>query len=401
MSASKKIKRVVLAAVQGTLTMLRRSVGAVLYSKHLVHVYVGNGNVAEFERRLQHFVPGLAGRCRFKRKPGMYMLLSPASVAVLDSTLLGPLMHKLLGHVNLDYEHFANDAWHWFELAQQLDEAALKRDISAAQRRFHSVAEDLRTRFQRVYIFGTGPSLDNADQVDWSNGVRIVSNTIVKDALTWKQVNPHFLVAGDALYHFGHTPFAHQFRADAKRRLAETGTFFLYPALFHSLVKREFADFSERLIPVPYGTSDSPIANLLTDFHLPFLGNVLNQLLLPVATTLSREIFLWGFDGRAPSDQLFWKNSDRHFYPTHVPALQAAHPAFFSHHVPKDNPQKYVNTVHGDALDTVLSDAESKGFRFTLLHKSWTQTLMKRYRDPELCSVHFLKHRELAGAENG
>src|SRR4051812_48944890 len=121
MNSPKMIKRLALDAVHGALAVVRRTLGAALYPRHLVHVYVGGVDAPEFERRLKHFVPDLLGRLRYMQKPGAYMLLSPAPVIVVDSTAMSPVAHKLLGHINLDHRHHAHDAWQWFELAQRLD----------------------------------------------------------------------------------------------------------------------------------------------------------------------------------------------------------------------------------------------------------------------------------------
>jgi len=108
---------------------------------------------------------------------------------------------------------------------------------------------------------------------------------------------------------------------------------------------------------------------------------VLNLLLLPLGCTLSKNVFLWGFDGRAPNDQLFWANSAKHSYPELMDTLRAAHPSFFEHFVPADKPTQYVRKVHGDQLDECLSQSERDGWSFVMMHKSWTPTLQKRYRD--------------------
>jgi hypothetical protein len=107
--------------------------------------------------------------------------------------------------------------------------------------------------------------------------------------------------------------------------------------------------------------------------------NVLTILLLPLGCTLSSDVKLWGFDGRAPSDSGFWANSNRQSYPELMQANREAHPAFFADFVPKGNEAKYANEVHGDLLDERLTEAERRGFRFQMLHHTWTPTLQKRY----------------------
>jgi hypothetical protein len=233
----------------------------------------------------------------------------------------------------------------------------------------------------RAYVFGTGPSLARAIARDFSDGYRIVCNTIVRDRSLWQHLDPHFIVAGDALYHFSAEPFAVAFRRDLAHRLAESHTTFVYPQRFDAFVRRELAgQFDDRLIPIRMGRSRNIHNVIEQQFKLPDMGNALNLLLLPLACALSRDIGLWGFDGRAPSDQLFWSNSRQHSYPEHLPGLKAAFPAFFSHNVPAGDEQKYARKVHGEPLERALSRAERAGWRFEMLHPSWTETLQRRYR---------------------
>jgi hypothetical protein len=135
---------------------------------------------------------------------------------------------------------------------------------------------------------------------------------------------------------------------------------------------------SALLIPIPVAAHDILHVNLRERFELPHIGNVLNQLLLPVACTLSKSVWLWGFDGRAPNDKLFWANSAAHAYPEFVDELRREHPAFFGKWVPPGKESHYVNDVHGDSLDERLRRAENEGFEFVMMHETWTRTLSKR-----------------------
>ena len=121
--------------------------------------------------------------------------------------------------------------------------------------------------------------------------------------------------------------------------------------------------------------------NLLENFEFCSLDNVLTYLLV-VGGTLSDTVLMWGFDGRAPDDTLFWKNSERHTYPELMDSLTRAYPAFFQHYVPTEDQQKYVRTAFGDRLEASLKLAEGRGRRFIMMHKSWTPTLQRRYQGP-------------------
>lgn len=270
------------------------------------------------------------------------------------------------------------DGWEWIRASNY--HLRHFTDTRLSRRRFTQRIEELKSLcLKRSYIFGTGPSLEKAISRDWSDGYRIVSNTIVRDPDLWRHLDPHFIVAADAIYHFGHTAFARAFRRDLAARLNESQAFFAYPAFFDEIVQREFKDFIPRLVPIPSGVHQQIEVNLCERFQLPILGNVLPLILLPLGCTLAKEVNFWGFDGRAPLDKLFWANSDKHTYLELMPDLQKAHPRFFEHYVPRQNPGKYVMNVHGELLDQLLSAAEQAGFRFRMLHPSWTQTLQKRF----------------------
>lgn len=289
------------------------------------------------------------------------------------------------GIFNIDYRTNPIDGWVWCELSGLCSNIITNTDVS--KKRFEDYVINLKNEnLKKCYIFGTGPSLERAIERDWTDGYRVVCNTIVRDQALWNHINPHFIVAGDAIYHFGSDSYAKAFRNDLAKRLKETNTFFVYPADFNSIVQREFSEFSTRLIPIPRGPHSQAYLDLSNHFSLPAVGNVLPLLLIPVGCSLSKNIYLWGFDGRAPTDSLFWANSNKHSYPEYVKDLKAAHPAFFDHFVPEDDPVKYVKSVHGDILEQILNDAEKEGFHFIMMHHSWTPTLQKRFPDYSLPS---------------
>jgi hypothetical protein len=257
------------------------------------------------------------------------------------------------------------------------------RQTEAMHRLARAVRDTRASGKEKVYVFGTGPSLDAAIGRDFSDGHVVVCNTIGRDPALWHHLKPDFVAAGDAIYHFGHTAHARAFRADLQKRLLESAgrTWFVYPELFDAIVRKEFRDLQDILIPIPSGKHEDIHVNLCDRFELPSgLGNVLNVLLLPLACTLSKSIWLWGFDGRAPDDKLFWSNSTRHAYPELMKELLDDHPAFFEKMVPRGNEGSYVKRVHGDALDERLVRAEAAGYQFVMMHFSWTETLNKRGR---------------------
>lgn len=284
---------------------------------------------------------------------------------------------------DVDFSSNPEDGWNWHHALTSFSyNSNEKNEVIKNKHSLFLNYVNTITKKEKIYIIGTGPSLDNAINLTWDDGIKIVCNTIVKDSILWNHLNPEFIVAGDAIYHFGDNDFAKSFIADLKDRLKETNTVFIYPFMYHSFLSNELKDFENRLIPIPVSNKNLESISLIDDFNLPgSVGNVLNLLLLPLAISLSKNVYLYGFDGRAPNDKLFWANSNKHTYSEKLQCIIDKHPKFFDFHVPKNNEKEYVKKFHGDKLDLALSNLENKGWNFTMMHKTWTETLAKRYKD--------------------
>lgn len=290
------------------------------------------------------------------------------------------LVHKSLRqhfHI-LDYDVNPMDGWEWHYVLTKLNQEDVDLAVKKGKEKFDTLL-NLKV-FDKAYIFGTGNSLEKAYQYNFSDGLRIVCNTIVKDKDIWHYIKPHIIVAADAIYHFGHTAFPRAFRNDLLQRLKESpNTYFIYPAHFHVFVSKVFQEVSNQIIPIPFGNY-TEIKKVSNNFTLPRVGNILNNSLLPIALSFAKNIFLLGFDGRSPNDKLFWKNSNKHFYQEYVEELKENHPSFFETLVPKENPMAYVKNVHGDFLENTLQRFEADGYYFESLQPSWTETINKRHK---------------------
>lgn len=347
--------------------------------------------VAEVETRLLFLLQNFDDSIPIRRvqAPSPLSYLRSHGIAAADPTVLHQFaLHRLRWVTDLDYETNPLDGWELMELGSAMgDRRAQRRILSTARRTFVDHVRQLTAGKSRpAYLFGTGPSLQQARDRSFSDGITVVCNTIVRDADLWHHLRPAFLTAGDAIYHFGHNRHSRAFRKDALMRLQESRgeTLFVYPAQFDVVVRPEFRDVHSQLIPIPYGEHTDATVDLTDRFRLPLLENVLANQLLPIGCTLSSDVRLWGFDGRAPDDTGFWANSSRQAYPELMHSIRDAHPAFFASKVPEGNETQYVKQAHGEVLEQRLSEAESRGIKFQMLHHSWTPTLQKRYQERTL-----------------
>jgi len=283
------------------------------------------------------------------------------------------LINKYL--FNIDPCNNPGDAWIYHQVLSRYN----KSDFSIYKQRILNLKKNSEEK-QVSYLFATGSSLESAIKNKFEYGYIIVCNTIVKDKELWNHLVPDILVAADALYHFSDEKFALAFRDDLKLRLEETSnTLFAFPSAFEAFVTKEFKNYKDRLVSIPAGNHDDASVNLINDFSLPIQGNVFNLMMLPIGATLSSNVFLWGFDGRAQNDSDFWKNSDKHFYSIHVAELKKNHPAFFEHNIPKGQESGYVEKYMGDILEENLLNAENKNIKIVMMHSSNTTAFQKRF----------------------
>jgi hypothetical protein len=269
--------------------------------------------------------------------------------------------------------------WNWHNVISALSPFTVKR-LEQSKTRFQClIRELLNLGLSKCYVFGTGPSLEKAAIIDVSDGYRIICNTICRDRDLILKMRPHILVAADAQYHFSDTRHAQAFLTDVELRMEELSFAFCYPALFDAFVRKCLARFEGKLIPIPMGQDFDLTVDMVRNFALPNTGNVLGLLLLPIACQLARDVRMLGFDGRKPTDKLFWANSAKQSYPELVEEMTLEYPAFYNHFIPRDNPRSYVESVHGDALDEAMTIAEQNGWSFTLLSPSTSPALAKRH----------------------
>jgi hypothetical protein len=279
-------------------------------------------------------------------------------------------------HFSVDPRTAAMAQWNWFYAINSIAPYSTIKDDFSLKHRFTAAFRRIKAQsLERAFIFGTGPSLELAWAADFSSGYRIVCNTIVCDERLYQKLNPHIIVAGDALYHFGDSRHACRFRRDLVARMQSSEAIFLYPEVFRPRVESDCAAVIDRCFPIGGSERIDFTEQIADSVSFPAIGNVLGYMLIPVGCSLSRSVFLLGFDGRRPSDVDFWKNAPNIAFPDLIAEMKTEYPAFYNNYVPVSDPNRYVNAVHGHELSTALDHARLKGWSFTMLSPSSSPAL--------------------------
>lgn len=217
----------------------------------------------------------------------------------------------------------------WAGLNKLSDSAALTAEHA---RRFDAMSADIG-RHDKAYVFGTGPSFTGfIESHDFSDGLTIVANSIVKNDAALDILKPRIICAGDPIYHAGCSSYAAAFRQSLLSALEKTNAWFVCP-LRDAGVYRAFLPphLEPRMVCVPFDKTKPIPINMTRDFYFNPFPNILTLALLPLAATFARAIHIVGCDGRKLlDDSFFWSHDKKVQFNEQMTEIQAAHPGFFS-----------------------------------------------------------------------
>lgn len=228
-----------------------------------------------------------------------------------------------------EYGAYASLIWLYLNTEAQRDDVLAKHNDKFAQLANRVQAE----RFEKACVFGTGPSLAGAYDIDLSNTLNIVCNSIVQDEKLLDYLNPKFICAGDVVSHFGVSAYAHRFRNDLINALNTRDITFVTTASFGALFLYHYPDLEDKVVLVPQ-TSDEPVFDLQEHFGTPRLDSTLNIHMLPLAATFCKKIWILGCDGKADDDgdnEDFWTHASEAQYHELVDSGLQCHPTFDIH----------------------------------------------------------------------
>lgn len=279
--------------------------------------------------------------------------------------------------LNVDRHRYASEAWSWSEFAASTSDDIDAQGLVLSSRERLADHLDALPSYDKAYVFGTGPSLDCAMDMDFSDGYRIVCNSIVENEALVRHIDPHVIVAGDAVYHYAPNVHATAFRRDLERVLPDSDMIFVTRDIYHALLKRHHPAVAEKTVVAESGVPGIHFnARERLVYHQWPMGNILNSLMLPIASSLADEIHLLGFDGRAPDDEYFWKTASKSSYDDLKPPMREAHPAFFA----TTDYERYAQ-AQSDTANTIMEAGEALGKRYLCLNQSYIPAFQSRMAD--------------------
>lgn len=229
--------------------------------------------------------------------------------------------------------------------------------------------------YDKSYIFGTGPSVDRYKEFDFSDGISIICNSIILDEELLNYVKPKILVFADPIFHFGCSKYAYSFRKQLKNVVDKYDLTIIIPFNYYRLFVGNYPEFKDRTIAVPMSSTNPINLNLRKDFYIRSISNILTLLLFPLASTITNEINMIGFDGRKTIENTyFWKHNPKTQFNDKMENIQEVHPSFFN--IDYNNYySKHQNTVK-EWIDELIK----LGKKINLLTSSYVPILRKFYK---------------------
>ena len=242
--------------------------------------------------------------------------------------------------------------------------------IEKSRRRFQVLFDSHKTSI--AYLLGTGPSIGDWKAHDMSNGVVIACNTTILDSEMMAATSPAVVTFADPIFHFGCNSYAERFRAVLQKLARKQEFIVAVPLKYYGLLMSLCPSLDERTIAIPM-RKRRPNINLLADFEVKTTANISTLLMIPIATTLAKEVRLLGFDGRSPNETYFWKHNAKTQFETELKEIKTTHPSFFSE---IDFSDYYSDHVR--ILDQLLTKAEIHGKSFESLEATHVTPVRKR-----------------------
>jgi hypothetical protein len=219
------------------------------------------------------------------------------------------------------------DAYHAVCLSYWATGGEDKELLAASQEKLKEI-KAAASGYDKVSIFGTGPSLEEAIGRDHSRSLNIICNTIVKNREFWSRLQPKVVVASDAHFHFSYHRYSARLLSDIAYLLEHSDAVFFTFDKFAAFLRRRMPSMAQRVFGIPAGRKTYGF-DLDVDFRVFPGDSVLNMFLLPFASFLGNSVSLHGFTGRSKSDSYFWSHSDANQYSELMEDVRLGHPAFF------------------------------------------------------------------------
>ncbi|MDD5198737.1 MAG: hypothetical protein PHC88_02960 [Terrimicrobiaceae bacterium] len=273
---------------------------------------------------------------------------------------------------NVDRQTYSREASTWLDVPRLLG-SSRSSVVAECREKFAEMAAALGGG-QRAYVFGTGPCLEEIAEMELLQGVRVVSNSLVRNERLMEKIRPSIVCCGDPVFHAGCSGYAAEFRRNLADAMQRHPLYAVVPITHYPYYRAHFpASLMKRIFGVPINKLGHFNFDLLSDYEVNQTGNILTMLMLPVASTLAREVCIGGCDGRSDKAQAyFWSHHAPSQIVDKMDAAKESHPGFF-----RISYTDYYDQ-HCETLELLMQEGEQAGHIFRNITTSHVPGLARR-----------------------
>lgn len=276
----------------------------------------------------------------------------------------------------VEYGRYCDLIWRYFKSDEEK-----KTIIQESYNKFVKYADKIKEKgWKTGCVFGTGPSLETAEEFDFTNCVSVVCNSIVQNDKLLSHIKPQFVTAGDVVSHLGVSLYAETFRRDLINYLKNSEAYYLTTAPFGYLLLEQCSEVADKII-LAEQIMDAPNFDLIQFFGLPKLDSTFNIHMLPLIHTFCDNIFILGCDGKSKTrnNEDFWAHAQEAQYFELVQTGHICHPTFDINRK-KSTYNRYQDSV----LYSVMEGEKKYGKKYYTLQQSYIDALEAKRLPDEL-----------------
>lgn len=366
---------------------------------------------------LKSLVPPTSQQCYIGQCENIHLIedravdLSQADAIMLwdKRSMFKPRVLRHMAKVNVvdPTYYFSVEADTHRRLYIQTIDSQQKERLSELSKRNYQALLDEVSGCERGYVFGTGPSLDQAMEFDYRGGFRVVCNSIVRNKVLLNHIKPHLLTFGDPMFHFSPCRYAATFRQMVLDAVNEFRCYVMTQEYSVPLYLAHYPELENKLIGIPApGLWEMSLREIMEmvlrrphkipwltkipghkeEYNFPtpeklyvrLTGSVLPSFMIPVVSSVCKEIYIIGADGydpneRKPDETSVWSYSSSSQFEDLIQTAVDTHPSYF-----RDQPYAFDYKIYCENFEGLLCFGESLGKRYYSLAPSFIPVLAKR-----------------------
>jgi hypothetical protein len=252
------------------------------------------------------------------------------------------------------------------------------------------------------YVFGTGPTIERAEEFNYDLGFKVVCNTIVKNKTLLRHIQPQLLAFIDPVFFFSPCRYAAEFRRMVLDTVREFHCYIMVPDYNVPLLMAHYPELESYIIGMPVpdiwdmslwelvgmalrrpgkmewtdkiaGHKDKYNFPSESKFYVAASTSILTQFMLPIVSSFCEKIYVIGADGRKPDENYYWTHSSASQLGDLMQTIFDTHPSFFRDALYVDQYEEYCAFFEG-----LVEYGESLGKRYYSLTPSYIPALTKR-----------------------